>query len=155
MTYDYEVKIRHSTCIFLSLETLFLCGVILAFSSDELTFLKYHEISILNVIEFPVIVCAFPLFFTIMSIKSKAWYIFYEGLHVLIGLIFIPLLFTDTLISLIPFFGLSGRFIIYNLILSCMTKKSLKNPVKDIYDEELQDIIDKLDNPERGTKSDE
>ena len=125
---EYERRIRHIMCIFLSLETLILCfiviwscivnwdyGMVTRDLEEVLTRLRYHLITpdrILN--EDFWVFCIGSIVCTILSIRFKWFYRFYEGLHCLGGVIgFCGIIMESLLGALIYFMIMSARFIIY------------------------------------------
>lgn len=125
---DFEVTLRQIMCILLGIETLCICFFLLVMSDDELTVmqLKYHEITLLHTIKVPIVCSCLLTAFTALSVKSKAVYLIYEGLHVVIGLlVFLDFAYSvDTVLFGLPILiVLSSRLIIYILAMEQHKKK--------------------------------
>lgn len=125
---DFEVTLRHIMCILLGIETLCICFFLLIMSDDELTVmqLKYHEVTLLNTIKAPVVCSCLVTAFTALSVKYKAAYLIYEGLHAVIGvLLFLGFASSaeTILFGLLILIVFSARLIIYILAMELHKKK--------------------------------
>lgn len=111
----FEQFLRHIMCIFLGLETLLFC-VAVTFFTDNGNFstqLRFH-VKDLGSVFAVVLVCAIPVVCCILSIGFRGFYLFYEGIHVLLGLmLFHPVSIESVLWAIIVLAAESLRFIIY------------------------------------------
>lgn len=93
---EQERILRHKTCIFLALETLLLCmlSMLLFLLSDgNWTYLYFHQYALSETILEMAVICVVPIICTILSMRFRIFYYFYEIFHGIIGLYFggIPL----------------------------------------------------------------
>ena len=129
--YDaYERRVRHIMCIFLSIETLILCILMIIDSlgyweyewgfweyGDILTRLHYHLVTPDRVLSADFwIFCIGAIVCTLLSIRFKWFCRVYEGVHCLLGIIIFSGLFFEAetgFVGFIIFLLLSARFCIY------------------------------------------
>lgn len=114
----FEQFLRHIMCIFLGLETLLLC-VIAVSSMDNGYFstqLRFHAKDLGSVFGIALL-CMIPIICTILSIRFRGFYLFYEGIHVFLGFMaFIVISNGSVLFGIIAFAAESLRFIIYCIL---------------------------------------
>lgn len=123
----YERRIRHIMCIFLSLETLLFCLLVITFyfdyvyydmglesGSNTMKLLHYHVIDLSMIIskEFWIL-CIGAIVCTVLSIRFKWFYIIYEWLHCMLGVIYFFRAAAAFPAKIILFLILSVRFCIY------------------------------------------
>ncbi|MCH5349414.1 MAG: hypothetical protein J1E40_08835 [Oscillospiraceae bacterium] len=88
---EQEMVLRHKTCIFLALETLLLCAlVILLFvlSDGSWTYLYFHEYALSETLLEVAAVCAVPVICTMLSMRFRIFYYVYEIFHGIVGVYF-------------------------------------------------------------------
>ena len=126
---EYERKIRHVMCVFLSLETFFIWFITVELHIDDciselyeygsatipqfIDMLRYHHYYVTpDIVITPIywIVCLIPIIFTFLSMCSQPLYIIYEILHCILGILLLIFL---GILGIIIFLILSWRFIIY------------------------------------------
>lgn len=89
--------------------------------------LKYHETLLGNVIFGPLFICILLVLFSVWSLKSRTGYYVFEGIHIGVGVICLLLFVAagDLLVGLVTMLILSGRFIIYKIIMKAYEKSLL------------------------------
>lgn len=134
----YERRIRHIMCIFLALETLLFCLLVIMIYFDladdytggengnnALQLLHYHVIDLKMILpnEFWKL-CIGTIVCTVLSIRFKWFYRTYEGLHILLGIYnFFGTIAYSLFSGSIYLLLLSIRLAIYTLLISKYLKQ--------------------------------
>jgi len=136
---EYEIHIRRVMCIFLAIEAFIVCMLSLDFDAryGNLSMLKYHEITLLETIGFPLIICGIFVGAVLLCWRSKSCYILWEGLHNTLGallLVISALAGLEAFLVLLPV-GLifCSRMFIYSTLQKRYSRKlNLNNGDKNI-----------------------